>query len=82
MMETVIPLLTGLFGTILKGLGKALEELKIGEWAATIQTTALVRLFEILLEVNRPEETWSFSDSRKIQSVNVDQYDSLGVNNV
>ena len=43
MKVTVIPVVIGAVGTILKGFVKELEEFKIGGRAETIQTTALLR---------------------------------------
>ena len=40
---TIIPIVIGAFGTVAKGLSKGLEDLEVGGWVETIQTTALVK---------------------------------------
>ena len=55
MKVTVIPIVIGALGTILKGLIKELEEVEIREQVETIQTTALLRSYRIL---RRVLETW------------------------
>ena len=52
---TIIPILIGAFGTVTKGLLKGLEDLEVGGWVETIQTTALLRTARIL---RRVLETW------------------------
>ena len=49
MQVTIIPIVTGAFGTVTKGLLKGLEDLEVGGRVEAIQTTALVR---------RVLETW------------------------
>ena len=44
----MIPIVTGAFGTITKGLLKGLEDLEIGGRVETIQITALLRTARIL----------------------------------
>ena len=51
MKVTVIPIVIGTLGTVLKGLVRRLEELKIGVQIETIQITALLRLARILIKV-------------------------------
>ena len=51
MRVTVIPIVTGAFGTIPKGLKRGLEELEIGGWAESIQTIALLKMTRILRRV-------------------------------
>ena len=43
MKVTIVPILTGAFGTITKGLLKGLEDLEVGGRVETIQMTALLR---------------------------------------
>ena len=43
MKVTVVPILTGTFGTITKGLLKGLQDLEVGGRVETIQTTILLR---------------------------------------
>ena len=52
---TIVPIVTGAFGTISKGLLKGMEDLKVGGRVETIQTTALLRTARIL---RRVLETW------------------------
>ena len=55
MKETIIPIVIGAFGTVTKGLLKGQEDLEIGGWEETTQTTALLRMTRIL---RRVLETW------------------------
>ena len=55
MRLTVIPIVVGALGTVLKSLETGLSELKIWETIKTIQTTALLRSARILRKVL---ETW------------------------
>ena len=48
---TIIPIVTGAFGTVTKGLLKGLEDLEAGGQVETIQTTALLRTVRILRRV-------------------------------
>ena len=48
MKETIVPIMIGALGTITKGLLKGLEDLEVGGWVETIQTTALLRTARIL----------------------------------
>ena len=48
MLVTIIPIVTGAFGTVTKGLRKGLEDLEVGGRGETIQTTALLRTARIL----------------------------------
>ena len=52
---TVIPIIIGSIGTVLKGWERELEELNIEGWVETIQITALLRSVKIL---RRVLETW------------------------
>ena len=51
MKVTVIPIVVGELGTILKGSVKGLEDLEERGQVETIQTTALLRLTRILRRV-------------------------------
>ena len=51
MKVTIIPIVIGAFGTVTKGLLKALEDLKVGGRVETIQTTALLKTARILRSV-------------------------------
>ena len=48
MKETVIPIITGIFGTVPKDLATRLGELKIGGHAETIQITSLLMSANLL----------------------------------
>ena len=50
---TVIPIVIGVHGTVIKGLIKGLENWEISVWVETIQITALLRSARIL------KESWS-----------------------
>ena len=51
MLVKIIPIVIGEFGTVTKGLLKGLEDLEVGEWVETIQTTTLLRTARILRSV-------------------------------
>ena len=51
MKVTIIPIVTGAFGTVTKGLLKGLEDLEFGGRVETIQTIALLRTDRILRRV-------------------------------
>ena len=51
MKVTIIPIVTGAFGTVTKGLLKGMEDLEVGGRAETIQTTALLITARILRRV-------------------------------
>ena len=53
MKVTVIPIVMGVLGTVVKGLIKTQEDLEIKEHAETIQTTALSRSARILRRVQK-----------------------------
>ena len=55
MQVTIILIVIGAFGTVTKGLQKGLEDLEVGGWVETIQTTELLRTARIL---RRVLETW------------------------
>ena len=78
MKVTIVPIVIGALGTITKGLLKGLEDLEIGGWVETIQTTALLRTARIL---RRVLETCCRSNSSVKPSVNTDVKNSKGVNN-
>ena len=64
MQGTIIPIVTGTFGTVYKGLLKGLEDLEIGRKVETIQTTTLLKTTRIL---RRVQETWGDLLSLKLQ---------------
>ena len=64
MKVMIIPIMIDAFGTVTKGLLKGLEDLKVGGWVETIQTTALLRTARIL---RRVLETWEDLLSLKLQ---------------
>ena len=51
MKVTIIPIVIGAFVTVTKGLLKGLEDLEVGDWVETIQTTALLKTARILRRV-------------------------------
>ena len=55
MKVTIVPIVIGAFGTVSKWLLKGLEDLEIGGWVETTQTTALLKTARIL---RRVLETW------------------------
>ena len=55
MKETVIPIIIGALGTVMKGLVKGLEDMEITGRVETIQTNALQRSVRIM---RRVLETW------------------------
>ena len=57
MKMTIIPIVIGVLGTVIKGLIQGLEDWEIRERVETIQTTALLRSARILRRVWRLEET-------------------------
>ena len=59
---TIIPIVIGAFGTVIKGLLKELEDLEVGGRVETIQTTALLRTVKILRRSWRLEETCCHTD--------------------
>ena len=61
---TIIPIVIISFGTVTKGLLKWLDDLKVGRWVETVQTTALLRTARIL---KRVQETWGDLQSLKLQ---------------
>ena len=64
MLVTIIPIVIGAFGTIIKGLLKGLEDLEVGGRVETIRTTTLLRTARIL---RRVLETWGNLLSLKLQ---------------
>ena len=69
MKVTIIPIVIGAFGIVIKGLLKGLEDLEVGGRVETIQTTTLLRTARIL---RRVLETCSHSDFREKPSANAD----------
>ena len=65
MKVTIVPIVIGALGTITKGLLKDLEDLEVGGWVETIQTTALLRMSRTL---KRVLETWGDLLLLKFQS--------------
>ena len=51
MKITIVPIVIGALGTIIKGLLKGLEDLEVSGRVETIQTTALLRTARILRRV-------------------------------
>ncbi len=51
MKVTIIPIVSGAFGTVTKGLLKGLEDLEVGGRVETIQTTALLKTARKLRKV-------------------------------
>ena len=81
MKMTIVPIVTGAFGTITKVLLKGPEDLGVGGQVETIQLTALLRTAWIL---RRVLETWGDLPSLKLQwkpSANTDVKNSKGLNN-
>ena len=64
MKVTIVPIVVGALGTIIRGLLKGLEDLEVGGRVETIQTTALLRTARIL---RRVLETWGDLLSLKLQ---------------
>ena len=64
MKVTIVPIVIGALGTVIKGLLKGLEDLEVSERVETIQTTALLRTARILRQVL---ETWGDLLSLKLQ---------------
>ena len=64
MKVTIVPIVIGALGTIIKGLLKGLENLEMGGQVEIIQTTALLRTARIL---RRVVETWGDLLSLKLQ---------------
>ena len=64
MQVTIIPIVIGAFGTIIKGLLKGLEDLEVGGRVEIIQTPTLLRTARIL---RRVPETWGDLLSLKLQ---------------
>ena len=68
MQVTIIPIVSGAFGTVTKGLLKGLEDLEVGRQVETIQTT-LLRTARIL---RRVLETCGHSNSSEKPLANAD----------
>ena len=66
MKVTIVPIVIGALGTIIKGLLKGLEDLEVGGRVETIQTTALPRMARILRRV--------------LETADTDEKNSRGVN--
>ena len=65
---TIIPIVFGLLGTVIKLLVKGREEFEIGTRVETNQTTALLRSAKIRRESQRLEETFCHSNYSKTPS--------------
>ena len=82
MTVTIIPIVIGAFDTVTKGLLKELEDLQVGGWVETIQTTELLRTARIL---GRVLETWEdllslhadVKNSKEVKNNN-NRYDCMG----
>ena len=48
MKVTIMPIVIGIFGTVTQGLLKGVEDLEVGSWVETIQTTASLKTARIL----------------------------------
>ena len=68
----------GAFGTVTKRLLKGLEDLEVGGWVETIQTTALLRTARILRRVLETWEDCCHSNSSERPSANADVKNSKG----
>ena len=55
MKVTIITIVIGAFGKVTKGLVKGLEDLEVGGWVETIQTTELLKTVR---KLRRVLETW------------------------
>ena len=51
MKVTIVPIVIGALGTIIKGLLKGLEDLEVGGRVETIGTTAMLRTARILRRI-------------------------------
>ena len=71
MKVTIVPIVIGAFGTIIKGLLKDLEDLEVGGRVETIQMTALLRTARILRRVLK---TWGGLLSLKLQWKTICRY--------
>ena len=78
MKVTIILIVIGAFGSVTKGLLKRLEDLEVGGWVETIQTTALSWKTRIL---RRVLETWGDSNPNEKPSSKTDVKNSQCVNN-
>ena len=76
MKLTIIPIVIGAFGMVMKGLLNGLEDLKVGDRVETIQTTALLKRLEYWEESWRLEETCCHSISSERLSANADEKNS------
>ena len=76
MKVTIVPIVIGALGTVTKGLLKGLEDLEIGGWVETIQTTTLLRTARIL---RRVLETWGDSNASEKPPANIDVKNSRGI---
>ena len=76
---TIIPIVTGAFGTVTKGILKGLEDLEVGGWVETIKITAILRTARIL---SRVQETRTLAVTPvKKPSAKAGVKNSQGVNN-
>ena len=76
MKVTIIPILIGAYGTVTKGLLKGLEDLEVGGWVETIQTTALLKTARILRRVLK---TWEdlLSPNLQWKTISVSWWENL-----
>ena len=72
MKVTIIPIVIGVFGTVIKGLLKELEDLEVGGRVVTIQTKSLFERLDYGEESWILEETCCHSNSSERPSTNVD----------
>ena len=79
MKVTIIPIVIGAFGTVIKGWLKGLEDMEIRGWVETIQH--YWERAEYWEESWRLEETCCHSNSSERSSFNPDEQNSQGVNN-
>ena len=70
MKETILPIVIGDFGTVIKGLLNGLGDLQVWGWVETIQLIALLRTARILKCVL---ETWGPSGSSERPSAKTDE---------
>ena len=82
MKVTIIPIVIGTYGTVIKGLLKGLKDLEVRGRMETIQTTALLRTATVL---KRVLETWgdllSLQTPVKDHQLTLMWKNSQGVNN-
>ncbi len=77
MKVTIVPIVSGAFGTITKGLLIGLKDMEVGGWVETIQMTALLRTARILRRV--PETSGDLLSLNEKPSGNTDGKNFKGV---